>query len=268
MNIFSLKHSLNHEKVDHLHHKPSSEMALIQILSDFHEKIQTITQAQMQGLEGTSHDLELASKEFLESLQTLFEQDKKSTALKPFFKALEYITSFMTVALGAGLCATGVASIAGSVMITTGVFGCIHTTLELTDSYKKLSEFTSDKYSQEIIKKYLPAMVATSLALSTSVTATYSATVALSATINTVRMYLPLMIQSLEASQLITKGVFDLHRNKAEAKKIDHEALRACLEAILDEQQTAMMQTVTKDSKMNQEALRTLKTLTSLYNHI
>ena len=93
--------------------KKSSELALIEILSEFHDKINLITQTQASGLKGTSDQLDIASKQFLEDLKNLFEAEKQSSASRPFLKSLEYIASFMTIALGVGLCATGVASIEG-----------------------------------------------------------------------------------------------------------------------------------------------------------
>lgn len=254
--------------LDNLQESSVSEMALIEIISKYHEKIGQINHLHMDGMKETSHDLDLASKQFLEDLRALFEAEKKSSHMKPYLKSLEYIASFMTIALGVGLCATGAAAVVGSIMITTGVFGCVHTTLELTDSYQKLASLTTDKYTQEIIKTYLPAMVSTMLALSSTIAGTYCAAHALHATKRTLELFWPLVIQSIQSTQVITKGVFDLHKNKAEAKKLDHEALGKCLEAILREQQDVMMHNMQHQSKLTRETHTTLKILTSLYKHI
>jgi hypothetical protein len=246
----------------------TSEMALIEIISKYHEKMGQINQYHMQGMRDTSQELDLASKHFLEELRALFETEKKATVMKPYLKSLEYIASFMTIALGVGLCATGAAAVVGSVMVATGVFGCVHTTLELTDSYTRLANLTQDKYTQEIIKTYLPAMVSTCLALSATIAGTYCAAHAIHATRRTLELFWPLVIQSIQSSQVITKGVFDLQRNRAEAKKLDHEALGKCLEAILQEQQEIMMHNTQHQSKLNRETHNILKILTSLYKHI
>jgi hypothetical protein len=246
----------------------SSEMALVEILSAYHDKIHEITQTQAQGLKQASESLDKASKDFLADLRELFETECRSGAITPFFKALEYVASFMTISLGVGLCASGVASIVGSIMITTGVAGCIHTTLELSNAYKHLSMLTDDPSTKEVIKSYLPAMVATSLALSATVTGTYSAQVALDSTLQTIRLFLPFIMQSLQSTQMITKGIFDLHKNQSEAKKIDHEALVKGLETILDEQQSSMMNNLSSSNRLNKEAISTLKLLSSLYKHV
>ena len=248
--------------------KPCSELAIIEIISKFHDKISDINSIHAQGLQSTSDELERASKEFLEDLRKIFETEKQATKISPIFKTLEYAASFMTIALGIGLCATGTAAIIGSIMITTGLFGCIHSTMELTDSYKHIASLTSNKQHQEIIQKYLPAMVATTLALSATITSTYSAAVALPSTLDALRKFLPIIMQGLQTSQLVTRGVFDFHKTKAESKKIEHEALAKCLENILEEQKNAMLNNVTLESKMNKDALQTLKVLTSLYHHI
>jgi hypothetical protein len=255
--------SFMHEEV-----KTCSELAIIEMISKFHDQISQINALHAQGLQSTSNELERASEAFLEDLKKIFETEKAASKVSPIFKTLEYAASFMTIALGIGLCATGTAAVVGSIMIATGIFGCVHTTMELTDAYRHLASLTSDKHHQEIIRTYLPAIIATTLALTATITSTYSATVALPQTLNTIRKFLPLMMQSLQTTQLITKGVFDLHRNKAESKKIEHEALAKCLETILEEQKQAMMDNVNVESKMNKNALQTLKVLTSLYHHI
>lgn len=265
--IRNLSHHI-HPNFLHEEVKTCSELAIIEIISKFHDQISQINTLHAQGLQSTSNDLEKASQAFLEDLKKIFETEKQASKVSPIFKTLEYAASFMTIALGIGLCATGTAAVVGSIMIATGIFGCVHTTMELTDAYRHLASLTSDKYHQEIIKNYLPAIVATTLALSATITSTYAATVALPQALSTIRKFLPLMMQSLQTTQLITKGVFDFHKNKAETKKIEHEALAKCLETILEEQKQAMMSNVTIESKLNKEALQTLKVLTSLYQHI
>lgn len=245
-----------------------SELAIIEMISKFHDKISQINALHAQGLQSTSNELEKVSQEFLEDLKRIFEAEKQASQISPIFKTLEYAASFMTIALGIGLCATGTAAIVGSIMIATGIFGCVHTTMELTNAYRHLASLTDNKYHQEIIQKYLPAIVATTLALSATITSTYSATVALPQALSTIRNFLPLMMQSLQTAQLVSKGVFDLHKNQAESKKIEHEALAKCLETILEEQKQAMMHNSIVESKLNKEALQTLKVLTSLYHHI
>lgn len=247
---------------------PSSELAIIEIIARFHDKISQINAMHAQGLQSTSDELEKASAAFLEDLKKIFEAEKTASQVSPIFKALEYAASFMSIALGIGLCATGTAAVVGSIMIATGLFGCIHTTMELTRTYDYLASLTSDRHQQDIIKTYLPAIIATTLALTATVTSTYCATAALPTALDTIRKFLPLMMQSLQTTQAITKGVFDFHKNKAESKQIEHEALVACLETILEEQKQAMVGNTKVDSKMNQSALQTLKVLTSLYTHI
>lgn len=245
-----------------------SEMALIEIISKYHDKIGQINSYHLEGMNQTSSDLDLASKQFLDDLRDLFEAEKRSSHMKPYLKSLEYIASFMTIALGVGLCTTGAAAVVGSVMIASGVFGCIHTTLELTDSYTRLAKLTSDKYTQEIIKTYLPAMIATCLALSSTIAGTYCAAHAIHATRKALELFWPLVLQSIQSTQIITKGVFDLHKSRAEVKKLDHEALGKCLETILHEQQELLMHNMQSQSKLTRETHNTLKILTSLYKHI
>lgn len=248
--------------------KSSSEIALIDAMTNFHNKISQINALHAQGLQSTSNELEQASAAFLEDLKRIFETEKNASSISPIFKALEYVASFMSIALGIGLSATGTAAIVGSIMITTGVFGCIHTTMELTNTYSYLASLTPDPYHQDIIKIYLPAIVATALALTATVTSTYAASAALPRNLHIIRKFLPLMIQSIETTKAITKGVFDFHKTNAESKKIEHEALVKCLETIVEEQKQAMLANTEADSKMNQSALQTLKLLTSLYTHI
>lgn len=265
--LSSLSHPLDHAILSDKT-KTCSELAIIEMISKFHDKISQINTLHAQGLQSTSDELEKASQAFLEDLKKIFEAEKTASQVSPIFKTLEYAASFMTIALGIGLCATGTAAVIGSIMIATGVFGCVHTTLELTDAYRHLATLTTDKAHQEMIKNYLPAIIATSLALSATITSTYSAAIALPETLNTIRKFLPIMMQSLQTTQLITKGVFDLHKNKAESKKIEHEALATCLELILEEHKQAMQSSVNTQSQINKEAIQTLKVLTSLYHHI
>ncbi len=243
-----------------------SAMALIELIDEFHAKMSVLSSHQMKGLEQTSFYLDKTSKEFLEDLKNLFETQKKAQFSSQIIKSFEYAASFITIAIGAGLCSTGVAAIVGSIMITTGVFGCIHTTMELSNGYAEIAKLTQNKAQQEIIKQYLPAMVATSLAISASISGSYSAQIALNSTLETLKLFLPLLMTSIQATQGVSKGIFDMHKNQREAKKIDQQSLSRVLESILMDQQEALFQNLSSENKLTKDAQAILKTLTSLLN--
>jgi hypothetical protein len=245
---------------------PCSSMALIALIDEFQAKMSVLSSHQMKGLEQTSFYLDKSSKEFLEDLKNLFETQKNAQFSTQIIKSFEYAASFITIAIGAGLCSTGIAAIVGSIMITTGVFGCIHTTMELSNGYAEIAKLTQDKAQQEIIRQYLPAMVATSLAISASISGSYSAQIALNSTLETLKLFLPLLMTSIQATQGVSKRIFDMHKNQREAKKIDQESLSRVLETIILEQQETLFQNLSSENKLTKDAQVILKTLTSLLN--
>lgn len=243
-----------------------SELTLIEMVKNYHDTLDKVGGVQTNALQSASHEYHQISHQFLEDLKKLFEAEQKAALMTPWFKSFQYISSLMTMALGAGLCSTGVAAIAGSILITTGLAGCIHTTLEISDGYKRLSELTSDPMQQEVIKTYLPAMITVSLALGATFTGTYVGGVIQEPIQRTLSLFLPLILNSLQTAQSITKGVFDLHKNQAEAKKIEHEALAHFLENLLEEHQSSLKQTLSAKKSKQEESLELLKKLSTLYN--
>lgn len=245
--------------------QPNTSLALIEILSDFHNKVSLINQFQGQHLKDTSENLDQACTKFLEDLKELFEARKAASAADPIFKSLQYISSFINIAIGTGLCATGVASIVGSVIIATGVFGCIHTTLEVTETYKHIAHLTDDRASQEIIKSYIPALISTSLLLSSALTGTYSSRISTDTATYLLQVMMPMILTSIETSKVVAQGIFDLPKYQAESKKISHEQLKQQLETILEEQQEKLSEAIKSRSSLTRETLAIIKTLSSLF---
>jgi hypothetical protein len=71
---------------------------------------------------------------------------------------------------------------------------------------------------------------------------------------------------SIQGTSVVSKGIFDMHKNQREAKKIDQESLSRVLETIILEQQETLFQNLSSENKLTKDAQVILKTLTSLLN--
>jgi len=237
------------------------EITLIELVSEFINQMKRMTPLQAALMKQTSSAIEDSCQRLLDHTKALLEEQKLSSFTGPLKTTIEVLGSILSIASGTLLCVTGVALAAGSVLLATGVLGLIHTTLQSTGSYEKIANLFQNKAQQEIILNYLPMMISMVLVISSTLSGTYAAMAAKDVISLVIQFFLPLILKSLEMTQVSAKAYFDFRKADIEVKKVDEEALKQLLTEALNDTYEALranFEAQKTQVKLNEQIIETL----------